>query len=144
MPVRTRCVMAASPLGQSERCLTCVAHQAATWMTLPSEDGYERASEGVWPYFMDYLRRLAPVVGPWLVVGATLGSSAGAATRVPSPRLPVAYETSAPGQPLAPAALDRWWLLFQDPVLNALEDEASVTAPDALAAEARIVEARAT
>jgi multidrug efflux system outer membrane protein len=95
--------------------------------------------------FMDYLRRLAPVVVPWLVVaGATLGSSAVAATRVPVPRLPVAFETSAPGQPLSPAALDRWWLLFQDPVLNALEDEASVTAPDALAAEARIVEARAT
>ncbi len=114
-------------------------------MTLPSEGGYERASEGVWPYFMDYLRRLAPVVGPWVVaVAATLGSYAAAATRVPSPRLPVAYETAAPGQPLAPAALDRWWLLFQDPALNGLEDEAFATAPDALAAEARIVEARAT
>jgi len=99
---------------------------------------------GVWQYFMGYLRRLTPVLALWLVVGATLGSSAAAATRVPTPRLPAAYETFSPGAPLAPAALDHWWLLFQDPILNALEDEAFATAPDALVAEARIVEARNT
>jgi len=113
-------------------------------MTLPSEDGYESASEGVWPYFMDYLRRLAPVAASWLVANATLGSSAAAATRVPPPILPAAYEASSLGPPLAPATLDRWWLLFQDPILDALEDEAFAAAPDALTAEARIVEARAT
>jgi multidrug efflux system outer membrane protein len=113
-------------------------------MTLPSDDGYESASEGAWPNFMDFMRRLAPVVAPWLVASATLGSSAAAATRVPPPRLPVAYEATSLGPSLSPATLDRWWLLFQDPVLNALEDEAFAAAPDALTAEARIVEARAT
>ena len=113
-------------------------------MTIPSEDGYESASEGAWPYFMDFLRRLAPKVAPWLVASATLGGSAVAATRAPPPRLPAVYEISSPGEPLAPANLDRWWLLFQDPLLDALEDEAFATAPDALTAEARIVEARAT
>ncbi|HLZ84560.1 MAG TPA: TolC family protein [Caulobacteraceae bacterium] len=61
-----------------------------------------------------------------------------------SARLPVAYEAPALGPALAPAVLDRWWLLFNDPVLDALEDEAFATAPDALTAEARVVEARAT
>jgi NodT family efflux transporter outer membrane factor (OMF) lipoprotein len=93
---------------------------------------------------MDFMRRLAPVVAPWLVASATWGPSAAAATRAPPPRLPVAYDASSLGPALAPATLDRWWLLFQDPVLNALEDEAFAAAPDALTAEARIVEARAT
>lgn len=94
--------------------------------------------------FMDFMRRLAPAVAPWMVASATLSSSAAAATRAPPPRLPAAYEAPAPGPSLAPATLDRWWLLFQDPVLDALEGEAFATAPDALTAQARIVEARAT
>jgi NodT family efflux transporter outer membrane factor (OMF) lipoprotein len=40
--------------------------------------------------------------------------------------------------------LDRWWLIFHDPVLDGLEDEADRTAPDALTAGARILEAKAT
>ena len=97
--------------------------------------------------FMDYLRRLAPVVAPWLVASATLGSTAADARRAPpapAASVPTAYEASSLGPSLAAATLDRWWLLFDDPVLNALEDEAFATAPDALTAQARIVEARAT
>ena len=45
---------------------------------------------------------------------------------------------------LTPAELDRWWLLFNDPALNALEDEAFRSAPDARTATARVMEARAT
>lgn len=99
---------------------------------------------GLAVYFMDFMRRLARVVAPWLVASMTFGASAVAATHVPPPRLPTAYEASSLGPPLAPATLDRWWLLFQDPVLDALEDEAFAAAPDALTAEARVVEARAT
>ena len=95
-------------------------------------------------FFMDRSGRIALVVARWLALGAALGSSAGAATRVQPPKLPVAYEASSLGPALAPATLDRWWLLFNDPVLDALEDEAFASAPDALTAEARIVEARAT
>jgi NodT family efflux transporter outer membrane factor (OMF) lipoprotein len=77
-------------------------------------------------------------------LGAALGSSAVAATSAQPPKLPAAYEASSLGPPLAAAELDRWWLLFNDPVLDALEDEAFATAPDELTAEARIVEAHAT
>ncbi len=93
---------------------------------------------------MDALRRLAPAVIPWLVAGVALSSSAGAATRFAPPKLPATYEDTSVGPPLAPAALDRWWLQFSDPVLDALEDEALRTAPDALTAETRIIESRAT
>jgi multidrug efflux system outer membrane protein len=90
------------------------------------------------------LSRIAPAVARWLVLGAALGPSAVAATRAQPPKLPVAYEASSLGPALAPAVLDRWWLLFNDPVLDSLEDEAFSTAPDALTAEARIVEAHNT
>jgi NodT family efflux transporter outer membrane factor (OMF) lipoprotein len=93
---------------------------------------------------MNRSSRIAPAVARWLVLGAALGSSAVAATRAQPPKLPVAYEASSPGPALEPAVLDRWWLLFNDPVLDALEDEAFATAPDELTAEARIVEAHAT
>ena len=71
------------------------------------------------------------------------GAPAVAATRLPDPRLPSAYEASA-GTALAPAELDQWWLLFKDPALNALEDEAFRTGPDARTAAARVLEAKAT
>ena len=40
--------------------------------------------------------------------------------------------------------LDRWWLIFNDPALTELEDEALRTAPDAKTAYSRLVEAGAT
>lgn len=58
--------------------------------------------------------------------------------------MPAGYETSTPAVALPPAALDQWWRLFGDPTLNALEDEAFHTAPDARTAAARLIEARAT
>lgn len=63
--------------------------------------------------------------------------------------MPAAYVGPVPGAPLsgvplAPAALDQWWRLFGDPTLDALEDEAFRSAPDALTAAARIMEARET
>ena len=61
---------------------------------------------------------------------------------VPVIHLPDAYEGQRAAA--APPALDRWWLLFNDPALNALEDEAFKTGPDALTAGARLLEARET
>lgn len=62
----------------------------------------------------------------------------------PTVPMPALYEAPTSAQPLAPLALDRWWLLFRDPVLNSLEDEAFRVSPDIRTAQARILEARAT
>jgi NodT family efflux transporter outer membrane factor (OMF) lipoprotein len=67
---------------------------------------------------------------------------AGAKSPVPAVALPAHYEAAA-GSSLAPIALDRWWLLFNDPALDALEDEALAHAPDARTAAARLLEAKA-
>jgi NodT family efflux transporter outer membrane factor (OMF) lipoprotein len=58
--------------------------------------------------------------------------------------MPGAYEGQGPTQIVGTAILDRWWLQFNDPALNALEDEAMRNGPDALTAAARIIEARET
>jgi multidrug efflux system outer membrane protein len=82
---------------------------------------------------------------PLLVaLAAPLAACAIGGHRTPDTHLPTAYE-APPGQtPLAAAELDHWWLLFNDPVLNTLEDEAFRLAPDARTAAARVLEARAT
>jgi multidrug efflux system outer membrane protein len=61
---------------------------------------------------------------------------------VPTISMPGAYERQDAGAPAA--ELDRWWLRFDDPQLDALEDEAMRNGPDALTAAARIVEASQT
>ena len=60
----------------------------------------------------------------------------------PDLRLPTAYE-APPGPPAGALALDRWWLVFADPQLDALIDDALVANPDAKTAAARLREARA-
>ena len=75
---------------------------------------------------------------------APLAACAIASHRAPDTHLPAAYEAPAGGAELAAADLDHWWLLFGDPALNALEDEAFRSAPDARTAAARVLEARAT
>jgi len=88
---------------------------------------------------MHVSRRLcAPVMLVSLLAGCIGGHP-----RAPDIRLPQAYEAPAGAPQLAPAALDRWWLVFDDPVLTALEDEALRTAPDAKTAFSRLVEAGA-
>lgn len=72
-----------------------------------------------------------------------------AATSVSRPdlRLPERFTADTRGQDAQPAsaqALDRWWLLFSDAELTALEDEALAHAPDARSALAVLDEARAT
>jgi NodT family efflux transporter outer membrane factor (OMF) lipoprotein len=88
---------------------------------------------------------IAPVIAPAIAMAAALvGAPAGAVGRAPDPHMPAAYEAAADGAALGPAELDRWWLLFDDATLDALEDEAFRTAPDARTAAERILEARAT
>ena len=84
------------------------------------------------------LRRVAILIA--------LAGPAGAAEKiaVPAIHMPAAYEGQTANGAMAPAALDRWWLLFDDPGLNALEDEAMRNGPDALTAAARVLEAKAT
>jgi multidrug efflux system outer membrane protein len=62
----------------------------------------------------------------------------------PHVEMPADYVRGASGAPLPPADLDQWWRLFGDPALDALEDEAFHTAPDALTAATRLIEARET
>ena len=75
---------------------------------------------------------------------APLAACAIASHRAPDTQLPAVYEAPRGGAELAAADLDHWWLLFADPALNALEDEAFRSAPDARTAAARVLEARAT
>lgn len=81
-------------------------------------------------------------------VGAALLMAACADARLRSPQvtLPIAYEarTEAVDPSLAPSSLDRWWLLFPDPQLQTLVEQALASAPDARTAAARIEEAEAT
>src|SRR5437764_435962 len=73
-----------------------------------------------------------------------LGACAIGGHRTPDVHVPAAFDTPAGQAALAPADLDRWWLLFNDPALTALEDEAFKTGPDARTATSRLLEARAT
>ncbi|HXV00192.1 MAG TPA: TolC family protein [Caulobacteraceae bacterium] len=88
------------------------------------------------------MRRLRHLV---LVTAFGAGLTA-CATTAPTPRIvmPTAYDGAGAGSALTAAQLDRWWLLFKDAQLDALEDEAFAHSPDARTAEARVLEARAT
>jgi len=86
------------------------------------------------------MKRLAPA----LCLAALVCACAGAPVRAPIVPLPAKYEGPPGAAQLAAAELDRWWLLFDDPELTALEEEAFRLAPDARTAAARILEARAT
>ncbi len=79
-----------------------------------------------------------------LALAAPLWACATAPHRAPDVRVPARYQAPSGGEALAPAALDRWWLLFDDPRLNALEDQAARYSPDARTAAARVLEAKAT
>ncbi|HLZ85502.1 MAG TPA: TolC family protein, partial [Caulobacteraceae bacterium] len=92
-------------------------------------------------------RCFGPLPRPVALLLALAGPTLAHARPEPPPpavAMPGAYVGAAPATTLAPAALDQWWRLFGDPTLNALEDEAFRTAPDALTAAARLVEARET
>jgi multidrug efflux system outer membrane protein len=92
-------------------------------------------------------RRLAaPQRGLALLAVLALPAIAAARPEPPPPHvdMPAAYVGGSTSAALPPAALDQWWRLFGDSTLDALEDEAFRTAPDALTAGTRLVEARET
>jgi NodT family efflux transporter outer membrane factor (OMF) lipoprotein len=87
--------------------------------------------------------RLANRIVAPMIIGSLLSGCVGGHPRAPDVRLPASFEAPSESAQLAPAILDRWWLIFQDPDLTALEDEALAGAPDARTAFSRLVEARA-
>ena len=66
----------------------------------------------------------------------------GPPTRKPDLTLPAAYDAPAE-PPTTDVAIANWWVLYDDPQLQALVEEALTRAPDAEIAAARLVEARA-
>lgn len=77
------------------------------------------------------------------ITALMLAACADSSVRAPDIRLPSLFEAPAGDPALAPAVLDRWWLLFDDPQLVTLVESALESAPDARAAMARLEEARA-
>lgn len=77
-----------------------------------------------------------------LALASTVALSGCAAAPEADLRLPAAYE--APATASDAAGLDRWWIRFNDPLLDQLIDEALADGLDAQAAAAKLAEARAT
>jgi len=92
------------------------------------------------------LRRIASFAraAPLWVALATAPAVAGTAPAVPTITMPDVYAGLPPGPAPAAGVLDRWWRLFGDPTLDALEDEAFRASDDSRTAAARLMEARAT
>jgi multidrug efflux system outer membrane protein len=78
-----------------------------------------------------------------LVLAGSLGACA-THHRSPDLTLPNAFEAPAGEAAVTEAELDKWWLLFGDSALNALEDDAFRLSPDARTAASRLMEAKAT
>ena len=66
----------------------------------------------------------------------------GPAIPKPNVTLPVAYQLQPTPAP-ADTPIDKWWMLYNDPQLQGLEDEALRNAPDARSALARLEQAKA-
>jgi NodT family efflux transporter outer membrane factor (OMF) lipoprotein len=91
-------------------------------------------------------RRVSRFRGATTATALAMACPAAVAAPPSIPRVPVpaVYEGQSSGERAAPSTLDRWWLLFGDQTLNALEGEAFRGSTDARTATARILEARAT
>lgn len=81
----------------------------------------------------------APVLGAALWLGGCVNAPP---IRPAAVELPVAYD--AAGSALPAGALDRWWLLYDDPQLQGLVDQALAGGFSVREAFARLTEARAT
>ena len=77
------------------------------------------------------------------VLALPLSACAFQRASTPNVAPPPAFEQRGQ-QALTAIELDRWWLTFNDPALNALVEDALVRSPDARTAALRIVEAQAT
>ncbi len=86
----------------------------------------------------------------WLAVGLILVTTAGLSGCVvgpnysrPSAQVPGAYKEQAAAQNTPQTLPEKWWLVFNDPQLNALEDQIKVSNQDLKASEAAYRQARA-
>jgi multidrug efflux system outer membrane protein len=94
-----------------------------------------------------FIKAVAPAWAPTLCVGLLGGILSGCALNEkmikPEVALPPAFEARQGESGVSPAALDRWWLLFNDAQLTALVEQALTVSPDARSAFYRLAEARA-
>jgi NodT family efflux transporter outer membrane factor (OMF) lipoprotein len=83
----------------------------------------------------------------WLIIAAAcaplLAACATDTPRTPSLTLPPAFEAPSRGAALPAGTLDQWWLLYQDPQLTALVEEALGRSFDVRTAASRLEQARA-
>lgn len=80
-----------------------------------------------------------------LLAGSSVVFSNGPVKRTPRVPVPSAFREVSPsaGTTGKPVALDEWWTMFQDPVLDSLVRRAAQNNHDALIAASRVAEARA-
>ena len=78
-----------------------------------------------------------------IAVMACLALAGCATARKADVSLPAAYEAPPNAAPAGAAALDRWWLNFNDPELTGLIEQALANNPDAKSAASRLKEAQA-
>jgi NodT family efflux transporter outer membrane factor (OMF) lipoprotein len=90
-----------------------------------------------------HIIRVGARLAPALLAGALSGCALGENLSKPEIALPQAFEAPQAASDLPPVALDRWWLLFGDPQLTSLIDQALAFSPDAKSAFYRLAEARA-
>jgi NodT family efflux transporter outer membrane factor (OMF) lipoprotein len=94
-----------------------------------------------------FIKEVALAPAPYVLAFLTAASLAGCALNEnivkPQIALPQAFEAPQASGAASAAALDRWWLLFNDPQLTGLIDQALAFSPDAMSALYRLAEARA-
>src|ERR1700688_445178 len=91
--------------------------------------------------------RLLPPVLLGLVALLLTGCTVGPKYRTPVVQAPAAYKEAGEWKPAQPNDQNlggSWWTIFQDPQLNALEDQFNVSIQNLRAAEAQFRRARAT
>jgi NodT family efflux transporter outer membrane factor (OMF) lipoprotein len=94
------------------------------------------------------IRISRPIAGGISVLGMLLfaGCTVGPKYKRPAAEVPPAYKEVGDWKPAQPNEQNlggAWWQLFQDPQLNALEDQINVSNQDLKAAEAQYTQARA-
>ena len=92
---------------------------------------------------MSLIRKVLAAGTAVLALSSVSGCALGTRISKPDVSLPTAYEAPQAQTPAGAAALDRWWLLFNDPQLTTLIDQALAASPDAKSAFYRLAEARA-
>ena len=93
------------------------------------------------------VRRPRPVVGLLVLIFLLSGCAVGPRYTKPAAPAPPAYKETPPpwktAQPSDQVARGKWWEIFQDPQLNALEEQINVSNEHLKAAEAQFRQARA-